>query len=281
MLELINFFQPLSVLILQSINSNKKKIDFFDLAENFKFELELILSYFATLFVGLLLCLVISRLTLKINMRQFKRENIYSRLSILSKHLSRSKLWPIKMIFLFLILFFWYTRLFLTNNIKTNKVVVDTSDLIKNSVDLMKTKKIVCFLNKESEMNLALRLPSSTTLSKLFYEKTYFKDNQVKEKLYLGKDRCLIDLDHKLVEFAKNDDILFVNSEADCKSSYFFKSKSHISIFIFSFLACLYLMLFSEFIKKIWLLNKGIHYYNVVLYYTLHNSFDEKWGQTM
>ena len=210
-------------MIVQLINSNKNNVDFFDLAENFKFEFDLILGYFATLFVGLLLCLAISRLTLNINTRQFKRENIYSRLTILSKHLSSSKLWPIKMVLLFLTLYFWYTQLFLTNNIKTNKVVVDTSDLIKNSVDLMKTKKIVCFLNKDSEMNFALRLPKNTILSRIFYEKTYFRDDQMNEKLYLRKDRCLIDLDPKLVEFAKNDDNLFIISEAECKSRHFLK----------------------------------------------------------
>ena len=230
---------------MQKINSNKKNPHYFDLAENFKFKFDLILSYFVTLFVGLLLCLAISRLTLKNNMRDFKRENIYSKLSILSKHLSRSKLWSIKMILLFLILFFWYTQLFLTNNIKTNKVVVDTSDLIKNSVDLMKTKKIVCFLNKDSEMNLALRLPNSTILSRLFYEKTYFKDNHVEEKLYLRKDRCLIDPDPKLVEFAKNDDILQVSSEAECKSRIFLKQATYFYLYYFLVFS---LLLFDAFL---------------------------------
>ena len=207
-------------MVLQLVNENKNDVDYFDMVENLKFGFDLILSYFATLFVSLLLCLVISRLTLKINMRHFKREDIYSKLSILSKHLFRSNLWPLRMVLLFFTLFFWYTQLFLTNNIKTNKVVVDTSDLIKNSMDLMKTKKIVCFLNRESEMNLAIRLPKSTILSRLFYEKTYFRDDQVNEKLYIGKDRCILELNTKMLYLSKTDTLL-IRTQAECKFSRF------------------------------------------------------------
>ena len=43
---------------------------------------------------------------------------------------------------LFIRLFLWVTQLFLTNNIKTNKVVVDTSQLIKNEQDIFSTRLV-------------------------------------------------------------------------------------------------------------------------------------------
>ena len=264
---------------MQSINPNRKNVRFFDLAENFRFEFDLVLSYFATLFVVLLLALFISRLTLKINIRHFKMENIYSKLSLCWKHLFRSNIWPIKIALLFLTLFFWYTQLFLANNIKTNKVVVDTSDLIKNNIDLLKTRKIVCFFYKDTEMNLALRLSKSSILSKLFYEKTYFRDDQVKEKSIAQKDRCLLELDIKLVELIKTDNLL-VLSEAECKSRYFLESISPRFLKLyFPSLAYFHLMFYSEtnLVKKAWIIKNGIQDYNVNIYYSLRNSFNGKW----
>ena len=48
--------------------------------------------------------------------------------------------------------FLWLSMIILTNNIKTNKVVVDTSSIVTNADDaLYKTKKIFCTLNDDTE----------------------------------------------------------------------------------------------------------------------------------
>ena len=48
--------------------------------------------------------------------------------------------------------FIWLSAMILTNNIKTNKVVVDTSSIITSADDAMyKTKKIFCVLEDDTE----------------------------------------------------------------------------------------------------------------------------------
>ena len=48
--------------------------------------------------------------------------------------------------------FIWISTMILTNNIKTNKVVVDTSSIITNANDaLYKTKKTFCVIKGETE----------------------------------------------------------------------------------------------------------------------------------
>ena len=49
-------------------------------------------------------------------------------------------------------IFIWLFAMILTNNIKTNKVVVDTSTLITSADDaLYKTKKVFCILKGDTE----------------------------------------------------------------------------------------------------------------------------------
>ena len=49
-------------------------------------------------------------------------------------------------------MFIWISSIILTNNIKTNKVVVDTSLLITNADDaLYKTKRTFCVLKDDTE----------------------------------------------------------------------------------------------------------------------------------
>lgn len=46
---------------------------------------------------------------------------------------------------LFFDLHFFFIKLFFTNNIKTNKVVYDTSNIIKNAEDALSTSKVISF----------------------------------------------------------------------------------------------------------------------------------------
>lgn len=240
-------------MILQPI-SIKKNVNYYDLALNFNFGYSILLSYLFILFMVTLFCLLISRLTIKIDGR-FRRKSLISKCVILFEHLFGTSFLPINIMLLFLSLFFWFTQLFLTNNIKTNKVVIDTFDLIKNTRELLNTKKVVCFLNRDTEMNLAINSPKNTILSKLFHEKTRLRDDQVKEKLFLNNQHCLMKLDVKMAEMLKSD-ILLVISKVE--------SNFH-------------LMLYAEvgFPDKIWIFNKNIQLYNVVTYYNERNSINK------
>ena len=48
--------------------------------------------------------------------------------------------------------FIWLSTMILTNNIKTNKVVVDTSSIVTNADDaLYKTKRVFCIPKDDTE----------------------------------------------------------------------------------------------------------------------------------
>ena len=65
-------------------------------------------------------------------------------------------------------------------------------------------------------MNLAMFLPRSSILSKLFYEKTKFQDERVEDKLLLNSDRCIYERSLKLMDFFKKDNI-YVMTRIECK----------------------------------------------------------------
>ena len=181
-----------------------------DLAENLNFGYKIMLNYLVFLIMFGLFCLLISRLTIKTN-RNYRKQKLFAKFIILSNHLMRRELLPFKTLYLFLGLFFWFTLIFLTNNIKTNKVVVDTSELMKSVSDLFKANRPVCFLLKDTEMNLALNSPKNTILSRLFYEKTWLREDQVNEMAVLNSKRCLAPMDPKLVELLKGDGTILVS----------------------------------------------------------------------
>ena len=190
-------------------------MDYYDLAENLNFGYTILLNYLVFLILFGLFCLLLSRLTIKIN-RDYEKQNLFTKFVILCNHLIRSDLSIFKILFLFLGLFFWFTLIFLTNNIKTNKVVVDTSVLMKSASDLFKADSPACFYMKDTEMNLAINSPKNTILSRLFYEKTYFRKDQVEVMAALNSKRCLMPFDPNSAELLKNDGSVII-SQTECR----------------------------------------------------------------
>ena len=70
--------------------------------------------------------------------------------------------------------------------------LLDTSFLLKNRDDLLGTKKVFCFTAAGTGHHLAMGLPRSTLLSRLFHEKTVFRPEQAEEARIANSDRCLI-----------------------------------------------------------------------------------------
>lgn len=48
-------------------------------------------------------------------------------------------------------LFLWLSELMITNNIKTNTVVLDLSNIIQDENDAFRTKKVLCLLSEDTE----------------------------------------------------------------------------------------------------------------------------------
>lgn len=110
-----------------------------------------------------------------------------------------------------------------TLSLSLSQVIVDTSDLVKNSHDLLNTDKVLCWTKQNTEVNLALSLPKSAILSRLYYEKSNFKKSQKEEKALLS-DKCLLGRDLNLLEsplFKNRRNYILVMSKQEGRSSNF------------------------------------------------------------
>ena len=109
--------------------NERKDVSFFDLIENFMIGVQLTAIYLTASLSVLLLCLLINEITNGFaSSRQFVvPRRIGQKIDLAVKSLEIRKLSTIGVFALFVHLFFWLTRLFLQNNIKTNKVRSETS----------------------------------------------------------------------------------------------------------------------------------------------------------
>lgn len=154
--------------------------------------------------------------------------------------------------------------------------MIDTSNLVQNTFDLLNSKRTVCFAEKHTEMLIAIDSPKNTILSKLFYEKTELKGDQIrKKKSYFKSDHCLFGTTMQSLQAIQND---LLNRDPVLmrafKNALFVVLESE-----FNF----YLMFISQlnFLNEIWLLKKGIQEFNAVLYYNLRNPINTKMAVKM
>lgn len=183
------FFKFLSVIVGQQI-TDEKSIKYFDLLQNFEqFGWELYVSYFTTAVITLFFCLLISRLT--ISKKSLNEKKFCSKVAFLIKNFFSKANSLFKPFLICLSMFLWINQMFIINSIKTNKVIVDDHYLIKNRKDVLNTEKIFCFLEDNTVMHMAKLLPKSFLLSKLLYEKSKLRDDQIEERAVLKRDRCI------------------------------------------------------------------------------------------
>ena len=145
-------------IVFSHLINEKNDLDYFDMIENFNWGMEFFISYLILLVILFFVCLGLSRLTIKPTREYYERSRISKSIFLFQNLLDNDEHLALKLFFLFLNLFIWFTLLFLTNNIKvfeflkfffsnfyfiskTNKVVVNTGELVKDKDDILKTKK--------------------------------------------------------------------------------------------------------------------------------------------
>lgn len=62
-----------------------------------------------------------------------------------------STLTSVGIFIMFFDLFLWLFMVFVLNTTKTNKVVIDTSEIIKDTDDAMNTERVCCLLEDDTE----------------------------------------------------------------------------------------------------------------------------------
>ena len=82
---------------------------------------------------------------------------------------------------------------------------------MKNGDDLLNTKKTFCWSKQGAEQNLAMSLPRTSLLSRMFYEKSNFRPEQTEERSIVGGDRCLLERDLKIAGLVKRAAMMVVS----------------------------------------------------------------------
>ena len=116
-----------SIVIDQAIRNQKDDLKFFNLLGNFNIGVTLAATYLLS-FVGIVL---LSLLFNELSVRSKRPIKIRKEIAVILNKFKNKRLSGIGVFFLFIHLFLWFTQLFLTGNMKTKKVVVDTSQLVR------------------------------------------------------------------------------------------------------------------------------------------------------
>lgn len=107
-----------STLLFQKL-SEQESFEYFDLAENFNFGLKIMSIYVCIILIIGFVVFMINKLNNGKNTRNYERKYAKSKFIILLEYFSASKCWPIRIISLFLVLFMWFSLIFVTSSIKT------------------------------------------------------------------------------------------------------------------------------------------------------------------
>ena len=233
------------------LENGKKDVSYTDLADNFKISLPALTATLGAVLFILIVCFIINELKHRLKFGIPSTVQLPKRVALVLRRFKSKVFTTVGIIFLFFNLFLWIAQLLLTGQIGTNKVVVDTTELVKDERDIFSSRHVACFFYDQQEMNMAKASPTNNLLTRIFRHKTYFRPDQVKEREIVQNDRCFVVAGEKNLELM-NSDLFMVSSEL------------HFSFFL-GFVSAV------DFRKTFWV-GKVIHEYNLVTYYSLRNS---------
>lgn len=180
------------------------KVGIFNMLSNLNFGFWIMAFFLASVTAAGLFCLLLSRLAVR-NVRNFRRKSgLLSKLIYLVKNYRIQSERKLQIYSVSLGLFFWLSLCILANNIKTNKVVASTSDLVKSLDEVFDSPKVLCLNRQNTEVSMAMRSPKGAVLSRLFHEKTQFKENHQVEQKVIGGDRCFTGYDPSVSKLLSN-----------------------------------------------------------------------------
>ena len=163
-------------------------VQFFDVVKNLNIGLGFSIYFVSFLLLSVLFCFSAVKLTNRLKGRRIKFRSVFSNDILNSRPL---KLSSIGLTLYALNLFLNFSRLFVSNEIQAEKIVVDSSELIKNDNDLFSTDKIACLEKSEIETNV---FGENSIISQVINRKTKFKKEQTMESTFFKEEqgRCLL-----------------------------------------------------------------------------------------
>ena len=113
--------------------------------------------------------------------------------------------------------FLWMANLFVSNNIKTTTVVVDTSQIVKNADDAFNSQRTLCMVEHDTEYQIATTSGERNVLRRLFEQKAKInkpmKGLKNKSHCLLSNNPSLADLDFMNIFGLCNQIVSFENSQ--------------------------------------------------------------------
>ena len=192
------------ILIGHPIRDQTSLVSFYNLLDNFNVGFTLTATYLFSIFTILVLALLLNELTHWIQTGAIRTNKISKRIASVVGSFRTKQLSALGLFLLFVHLFLWIIQLFLTNNIKTNKVVVNTDDLIKDKNDVLNTRKLACILKDDQLHSMIVSSPTKNILGRI-YEKTKLRPDMVNERAILEGDRCLSGREPKMASLITSD----------------------------------------------------------------------------
>lgn len=105
------------------------------------------------------------------------------------------------------------------------KVVLDTSNLIRTKEEIFTIRKIACFMDKEEEVNMAINTPDKKNLlTRIFNEKNILREDMKKERSILKNNKCLLTKNSNMLALAESD-VFFISSMASASFMFILASR--------------------------------------------------------
>ena len=149
-----------SYVILQDINSREKHEEF-NLMQNLNFGFQVTVMFLSTYLFSVIFIFLLKY------MKKIITENIISKpkwslKQIVSRCLNITdqvyNISPSMSVFILMLeLYLWLFMLMVCNTTKTNKVVIDTSNIIRNVDDALKTPKTFCLLEDDTAFKVPVK----------------------------------------------------------------------------------------------------------------------------
>lgn len=164
------------------VEDDKTGVSYVDLLSNFKISLTLLVTNVGVCICMLFICCFIIELKHQLKFGIPSTRGFWQRFALVLSKFTSKRFTTIGIIVLSFNLFLWIVQLLVVGQIATNKVVVDTSELVKDEHDMFNSRHTACFFYDQQEMNMAVTSPTDNLLTRVFKRKTYFRPDQVKER---------------------------------------------------------------------------------------------------
>ena len=220
-------------------------IDYFDVIKNANIGLKFALYCSSFLLLSLLLCFSVVKLANKLQSKQIKFKYVLSNEILNSRPLRLS---AIGLALYGLHLFLNFCQLFVLNQIQAEKIVVDSSELIKSDHELLNTNKVACLVKEEIETNI---FDPNSLISQVIKKKMNFRKDQTVENSLFDTGKCLLQKGTPM-HLLFNSPVFYVGTQ------------------IFE-LSIYWVYTFTGMSFKVWRYSKPVHEVNHVLYYSMKN----------